>query len=812
MIAKTLQDIRYALRMLRKNPGFASVVVLTLALGIGANTAIFSVVQAVLLRPLPFHRSDRIVLLWGHDRAQGDARSQASYTDVADYRRQQTVCEEVATFSGWTPLVSGIGEQERIGGALVGDGFFKVLGARAQLGRLFAPEEQEDGKDQVVILSHDLWQVRFGGDNNVVGKTVLLNLRPHTIVGVLTADVRSLPSTLIDKPSQLYRPLAEGVDEKLRSARHLRAIGRLKEGVTLQQAQSELSVIAQRLEAEHPESNSNWGVNLVPLHEDTVRDLRRTLWLLLGAVAFVLLIGCANVANLLLARATMRASEMSIRTALGASRWRLVRQTLTESTLLGLLGGVLGSLLAVWGVGLLKSFGESLLPQLATVEVNLPVLAFTLLLSVLTGIVFGLAPALQGSRPDLIGTLKQSGRSMNVATHHTRLRSAIVTAEIAFALVLLVCAGLLIRSVGRLREVNPGFDYTNVLKMELALPTIKYPTDEKRISFYRQLTERLKDVPGITHAAVVTPLPISQGFDTTGFEVEHQPTEPGQMPQAERYIITPEYLHTLKIPLVRGRELTEQDLESGSLVLLVSEKLAQRFWPNADPVGKRIKLPWNPGRDDEPWRTVVGVVGDVKQYGLDKPASMALYLPHAQYPVPYMTLVVRARNDPEGMIGNVRNAVRSFDPDQAPTDMLTMAQVVAESTQVRRFSMICLGLFAALALTLAAIGIYGVMSYTVTQRRHEIGVRMALGAQRADVIRLVLSSGLMLTAIGVAAGMISAIALTRLMETLLFGVTPTDLTTYAAVCAGLIAVALVSCYIPARRATKVDPLVALRYE
>ena len=803
-----IKDVRYAVRRLIRQPSFTLVTVITLALGIGANTAIFSVVYSVLLKPLPFYRPDRIVVVWGEDRSQGTARNQVSHTDIADYRKQQTAFESITTFTNWTPLLSGTGEPVRINAAWVGDDFFNVLGTQPFLGRGFLPEEQQDGKDLVVVLSYELWQRQLNSDPNAVGKTILLNLRPYTIVGVMPANSPSLPATLLDKPALLYRPVAEEANEQLRSARHLRAIGRLKDGVTLAQAQSELSVIAQRLETQHPESNTNQSVHLVGLQQDNVRDLKKTLWVLFGAVAFVLLIACANVANLLLARATSRASEMSIRTALGASRWQLLRGVLTESALLAIAGSLVGLLLAVWGIDLLKAFGSEMIPQLQTVALSLPVLGFTFGLSVLTLLLFGLAPAWHGSRPDLSETLRGVGRGSSGAGR-TRLRSALVVSEIACALVLLMCAGLLIRTVRQLQNVDPGFDYSQSLKMDLGLPSLRYDTDQKRIAFYRDLTQQVQSLPGVVSAGVVTPLP-SCDFDQTGIYIEHQPVPPGQAPSVDRYIMTPGYLETLGIRLERGRKLTDQDGENAPLVLLVSEGLASRFWPNEDPIGKRIGLPWNPGREGEPWRTVVGVVKDVKQYGLGKPATSAIYLPHAQYPVPFMSLVVRTSGDPVGMTAIVRQAVQKLDRDQVPTEIATMQDVMANSIQTQRFSMFVLGAFAILALTLAAVGIYGVMSYVVAQRTHEIGIRIALGAQLENILMLVLKNALRMTIAGIFLGAVGAFALTRLMKSLLFGVMPTDVPTFVVVCLSLLVVALVACYLPARRATKVDPLVALR--
>jgi putative ABC transport system permease protein len=488
----------------------------------------------------------------------------------------------------------------------------------------------------------------------------------------------------------------------------------------------------------------------------------------------------------------------------------LVRQALTESGLLAFTGSLLGFLLAIWGIDLIKALGSETIPQLQTVELSLPALGFTFALSLLTGLLFGLVPAWQSSQPDLTEALKADGRTSSAGIRRTRLRSFLVVSEIAFALVLLMCAGLLIRTVGQLQRVDPGFDYAQSLKMDLGLPSLRYSTAQKKIDFYRELTKRVQSLPGVVSAGVVTPLPVTSNFDSTGIDIEYQPVPPGHEPMVDRYIMTPGYLKALGIRLQRGREITEQDNENAPLVLLVSEGLAARFWPNQDPIGKRIKLPFNPGRDDEPWRTVVGVVGDVKQYGLDKPAASALYLPYAQYPVSFMTLVARTSGHPAEMIGTVRQTVRQLDPDQVPTAAATMTDVMAESIQTRRFSMFVLGGFAALALALAAVGIYGVMSYVVAQRTHEIGIRIALGARLGNILRLIVGNALWLATAGILLGAMGAFALTRLMKSLLFGVVPTDLPTFVVVCLSLVVVALVASYLPARRATKVDPLEALR--
>lgn len=805
-----LKNLRYGVRSLLRSPSFTLVAVITLALGIGANTAIFSVVYSVLLKPLPFRNSERILLLWGHNRGEGDPRSQVSYTDIADYRAQSASFEAISTFTNWNPLLTGTGSTERIGAALVGDDFFKVLGTQPLLGRTFVAEEQQDGKDQVVVLSNQLWRQYYNSDPQIIGKTVLLNLRPHVVVGVMPPDFSSLPASLIGKPALLYRPVAESIEESQRSARHLRSIGRLKESVSLAQAQADVSLIAQRLETAHPKTNANWGIHLVGLQQDNVRDLQRSLWLMLGAVGFVLLIACANVANLLLARSTMRVTEIGIRVALGASRWRLVSQSLIESLLLAFTGAAIGLLLAVWGIDIVKKIGGRTLPQLQNVEISWQALGFTLGLSILTALICGLVPALQGTKTDVIEALKAEGRRPGSGVSGKRFRSALVVSEIAFALVLLMCAGLLLRSVRRLQTVDTGFDYSHSLKMDLGLPAVKYPTAEKKIEFYRELTTRVRALSGVINAGVVSPLPAAGDFDTTGFEIEGQPFPVGHEPYVDRYVVTPGYFEAMGIPLRRGRTLSEQDVQNSALVMVVSQDMAERFWPNQDPIGTRIKLPWNPGRDDEPWRTVVGVVGGVKQYGPDKPNAAGFYVPYAQYPVTFTSLVVRTSNDPAAMIGPVRQTIQALDPEQVPTDAATMEQVMADSIQTRRFSMTLLGAFAALALILAAIGIYGVMSYAVAQRTHEVGIRMALGARSADVLRLIFRSALGVTIAGIAFGAVGAFGLTRLLKSLLFGVEPTDIGTFVTVCATLIGVALVACYLPARRATKVDPLVALR--
>ena len=806
-----LQDLRYGVRMLLKRPGFTLVAVVSLALGVGANTVIFSVVNAVLLKSLPYRDAERIVLVWGDIPAEGKERNQVSATDVDDWRHQNSVFEEVTTYGNWSATFLDGGEPERIAGVQVGDGFFQIMKGTPLLGRTFLPEEQEDGKDNVIVLDYGLWQRRFGGDPNVVGQKVSLSGKPYTVVGVMPADFHTLPLSLVEPQGQFYRPVAEAHDEAERASRHLRAIARLKEGATLSQAQSEMNVISGRLSKEHPRSNTGYGVRLLTLPEDTVGGLRTTLWTLFGAVAFVLLIACANVGNLLLARSTARQKEVAIRAALGAARSRLVRQLLTESVLLALVGGGLGLLLALWGTGLVESLGSRVTPLLGHVEIDFRVLAFTIGISILTGLIFGLAPALHISRPDLNETLKEGGRAMDAGSARNRLRGVLVVSEIAMALVLLVCAGLLIKSVIRLRDVNPGFNPQNLLTMDISLPSAKYKDGALQVAFFNQLTERLETTPGIKAAAVTSVLPMSSNFDGRSLQVEDQPKPRGEEISVDLYVTSPDYFRAMDIPLLKGRALTEQDTDKTQMVALVNETMARQLWPGQDPIGKRIKFPGSEKRE-QPWRTVVGVVRDVKQYGLDKQDQMQMYLSQSQLPTPFMTLVVRTSSEPTSLMGAVRSEILAIDKDQAAYNMHTMEQLLADSISLRNFSMLLLLVFAGVALTLAAVGIYGVMAYSVSQRTHEIGIRLALGAQSSDVLKMIVGQGMLLALIGIGIGLGVALGLTRLLSSLLFGVSATDPLTFTAIAVLLAVVAFLASYIPARKATKVDPMIALRYE
>ena len=803
-----LQDIRFGARMLFKSRGFAAVAILSLALGIGANTAIFSVINAVLLKALPFNQPESIVLVWGAHQKRGMTRGQLSATDVHDIRARNNVFEEIATYANFRPGISdGHGEPERIPGAQVGDGFFDVLRARPLLGRVFTSEEQVEGKDFVVVLSYGLWQRRFGGDPDVVGRTVTLNARPYTVIGVMPADFRSLPRGLLEAPAELYRPVAEPPDDKQRTSRHLRAIARLKPGVSLQAAQTEMDGIAQQLGREYPESYRGGGLNLVSLRAELIEPVRPALLMLFGAVAFLFLIACANVGNLLLAPSMARHKEVAIRAALGAGRARIVRQFLTESVLLALGGGALGLILAVWGTTSIEAIATRVVAMLGTIELDARVLAFTGAMSLVAGILFGSAPALRASRPDLNETLNDGGRSTSSAVMRSPLRNSLVVAEVALAMVLLIGAGLLIRSVARLYSVDPGFNPERVLTMNVWLPHAKYPEAPDYIAFYERALERIRALPEVEAAAMTSVLPISENFDQRTVEAEGQPKGPGENPNVDNYFVTPDYTRAMSIPLLRGRALTEHDGADAQFVVLVSESTARQLWPGEDPIGKRIR--YHNSDEVRPWRVVVGVVGDVKQYALDRPAKIAIYTPVAQFPTSAMTLVVKTRTTPESLIAPVRREIRALDPDQAVFSIRSMEELLADSISLRRFSMLLLGVFAALALLLAAVGIYGVIAQSVAQRTREIGIRMALGAQSGDVLRMVVRQGMTLTLLGVGAGLLGAYALTQLIAKLLFGVAPNDPLTFGVIAFLLLTVSLLACYLPARRAARLDPMIAL---
>jgi putative ABC transport system permease protein len=813
MMGTLLQDLRYGVRMLAKNPGFTLIAVLALALGIGANSAIFSVINAVLLRPLPFENPDDIVTPWGRGLDGGERTAIVSYPDYLEWRDQAQTFEQLAVYNTSGTLLREGNDPEAISGAIASSELLSLLRVKPVLGRGFTREDDRADSAPVILLSYNLWQRRFNADPNIVGRQIRLSSRSAIVLGVLPQGFK-FP---VDEGRMDYlQPLAPNIGEYLgkRSAYFLRVVGRLKPGVTIKQAETEMRAIGERLEQQYPDEGFRLGATLIPLHEDIVGSVRPALLLLLGAVGFVLLIACANVANLLLARAASRHKEVAIRTALGAGRLRIVRQLLTESLLLSVLGGGLGLLLAMWGVDLLVASTPVDIPRLKEVGLDARVLSFTLLISVLTGIVFGLVPAMQSSKVDLNESLKEGGRGSTEGIMRNRVRSLLVISEVALSLVLLVGAGLLIRSFMRLREVDPGFKTKNVLTTSLSPSKAKYPDVEQQKNFYREVLQHLVSLPGVDSVGLVDPLPLSGNASSVTFSIEGQPVVAGKLLSSNRRIISPDYFRTMSIPLLKGRAFNERDALGSTPVVVINETFARRFFAGEEAIGKRIVLGADP-RDNPnpPPHEIVGIVGDVHHQGLETEAGPEYYVSYQQTPPRHAVLVIRTLTDnPSSMIASLRSAIKQVDQEQYVAAIEPMDQLLAESLARRRFNMMLLAVFAGVALLLAAVGIYGVMSYSVTQRTHEIGIRIALGAQARDVLKMVVRQGMTLVLVGVLIGVVAAFSLTRIMRSLLFGVSPTDVVTFAGVSIVLAGVALLACLIPARRATRVDPMVALRYE
>lgn len=819
---KIWQDLRYGARMLLKNPGITFVVVLALALGIGANTAIFSVVDTVLMRPLPYPESDRLVSINETSKAMDEIS--ISYPNFTDWRNQNQVFEKIGVYNRESYNLTGAGEAERIVTGQVSADLFAALRVNPLMGRLFTNDEDKPGGTPVVLLSYPLWQRRFGGQASILNQPLTLNGKSYTVIGIMPPGYQ-FPSRV-----EMWVPVGQlsGDADWQQRGNHpgLYGVARLKPGVSFAQARAEMDTIGANLEKQYNDSNAGNGIGVRPLLEVFVGDIRRALWVLFAAVAFVLLIACANIANLLLARAQSRQKEMAIRAAMGAGRWRIARQLLTESVLLALIGGTLGLLIAQWGIKLILYISPDAIPRSREISLDWRVLVFTIALAFVTGILFGLVPALQAGVVDVHETLKETGRG--VSGRHW-LRSSLVVVEVATTLVLLIGAGLMIRSFYRLQKVDPGFSYEHLTSFTVSLPEKKYKTAEQNDQFFSQLLENLRGLPGVETTAAATGLPLGNNGWQTGFIVDGRPRPPrDQTPLMEACLVTPDYFRAMNIPLKSGRYFTDHDDRSSLAgkdlskldeverdmaamnAIVIDEEFARRYWPNEDAVGKRIAM----GSEKHPmFLTVLGVVGRVKMDGLSQDSNRVQgYFAFKQNPSEDMTVVLKASGDPNQLIAAVRQQVKALDPDQPIYSVRTMDEIRAESVAPERLNLTLLSIFAGIALVLAIVGIYGVMSYSVTQRTHEIGIRMAIGAQPRDVFRMVIRQGMMLALIGVGIGLVGAFALTRLMTTMLFGVEPTDPATFAAIAVLLTGVALVACYIPGRRATKVDPVVSLRYE
>jgi len=808
-------DLRYALRLLLKNPGFTAVVVLILALGIGANTAIFSLVNAVLLRPLPYPEPDRLVMLWERNLKEG-SKHLVSPADFFDLQKSTQSFEYLAALYPPGFNLTGVNEPERISGARVSASIFSTLGVKPFLGRTFNPEEDRPGTERTVILSHGLWQRRFGSDPLVVGKAATLSGNSYGIVGVLPAGFTT-PGLFGNNTPDAWVPIGLDPNVTSRKARYLRVYGRLKPGVTLQQAQAEMNILGRRLSHAFPETNAHVGVLLVSMHEHVTGEVRDALLLLLGAVGFVLLVACANVANLLLSRSVQRRREVALRSALGASPGRLLRQMLTESLLLSLLGGVAGLLLAAWSRDLLVALGSERLPRLQELPLDPWVLGFSLAASLLTGVLFGLAPALQASKLDLNQTLKGTAWIGQAGTRRFSLRNLLVVSEVALSVVLLVGAGLLMKAFLRLSYVDTGLSTEQVLNTRISLPSSRYPAGEKMLSFNRQLLERLETVPGVASVAMIDWLPLGElGGVSNNFTILGQSAVPPLQREtaggeAEVRVVSPRYFETMGITLKQGRRFSSSDADTAPRALIVNEVLASHYWPQTEAIGKRLIIDAEVPVTGE----IVGVVGNVRQYALDRAPAPEIYVPHLQ--TPWMKretreLVVKAVGDPLGLANTVRKEIRALEADVPITGFRSMEEVVERSLSTPRFYLVLLLCFATLALALAAAGLYAAISYSVSQRTHEMGIRMALGARPADLLRLVVRQGMTLTAMGVALGIAGALMLTRFLTGLLYGVSATDPSTFAALSLSILAVALLACYVPARRAARVNPIEALRCE
>jgi putative ABC transport system permease protein len=797
-----ISDIRYGLRTLSKKPGFSATVVLVLALCVAANTTIFSVVNAILLRPLGFAHADQLVRVWAADLAHGFPESELSPPDIHDIHEQTKTLEGPAAFYARRATLTGVNDPLRLKSVLVTAQFFPVLGVQPMLGRFFSPDEEKEGNDHVAVLSHSFWQQRFNGNPNAIGQTLTLDGVNYTVIGVLPRDFKYAIADFGDEP-EIWQPLTLDLDPQARASHLFDAIAKLKPGVTLQQAQAEMNNIAKRLEEQYPDSNQGYGITLEPLQESLVGDTRLSLLLLLVAGLFVLLIACANVANLLLARAMARQKEFNLRAALGATRRRIIQQLLTENALLGVTGGILGLLLSVVGLKLLLAISPADVPRLNEVSLDAPVLAFNLFITLLTTLVVGLAPALLVSRTNLNEALKQGGRV--VAGTHARFQKTLVVSEIALALVLLIGAGLMVKSFWRLLQVDPGFAIKNVLTMKVFAPNTHYRETAQVGTFYQQLFERTQTIPGVQAVGAIDILPLSGDQVCQDFTIDGRPVATGADACVETRVVSPAYFNAMSIVLQRGALYSGREDSKTPPVVIINQAMARRFWPGEDSLGKHLTI-YGVSRE------IIGLVANVKHFGQDVEAAPELYLPLQQKPRREMTLVLRTDNNPSAVASAVRGALRDVDKDVPVYQVKTMEDALAGSLAKRRFSMVLLIIFAVMAMILTAVGIYGVISYSVSLRTQEMGLRLALGAQTSDILRLIIGQGAMLCAIGVGIGVIAAFFLTRLIGSLLYGVGAGDPLTYVIITLILAGISILASYIPARRAANVQAVVALRNE